>query len=133
MHPITAIVLGLALLLYGFLGFNVGRARGRFKIAAPATTGHPEFERVFRVHQNTLESLVLFVPALWIFSQFASATWGAALGALWIAGRVVYAIHYYQAAEKRGPGFGIAAAASFTLLLGGIAAAAAALARGGTL
>jgi len=121
LHPITAIVLCVALLLYGVLGFNVGRARGRYKVAAPATTGNPDFERVFRVHQNTLENLVVFVPALLIFSQYTSPLWGAVLGALWILGRIVYAAAYYRAAEKRSAGFGIAAAANLILLLGGAA------------
>ena len=120
LQPLTAIVLCLALVLYGALGFNVGRARSRHGISAPATTGHPQFERVFRVHQNTLESLIVFMPALWIFSQFVSPVWGAVLGAAWIIGRIIYAIGYYRAADQRSTGFGIAAAASLILLLGGI-------------
>jgi len=132
LHPVTAVVISLSLLLYGILGYNVGRARGKYRIAAPATTGHPDFERVFRVHQNTLESLAVFVPSLWIFSQFVSALWGAALGAVWITGRTLYAIRYYQAAAKRGPGFGIAAVASMVLLIGGFTASAVALMHSGT-
>ena len=127
LHPITAIVLCVALVFYGILGFNVGRARGRYNVAAPATTGNADFERVFRVHQNTLESLVVFVPALLIFSQYASPLWGAVLGLVWILGRILYAVGYYRAAEKRSAGFGIAGAASLILLLGGIAGAIASL------
>jgi len=120
LHPITAIILCLAVALYAALGFNVGRARGRYKIVAPATTGDPRFERIFRAHQNTLESLVEFIPALWIFSQYVSPLWGAVLGAVWIVGRALYAVSYYQAAEKRSAGFGIAAIATMILLVGGL-------------
>ena len=61
-----ALVTVLALIEYMILGVMVGQARGRYKIEAPATTGDPMFERYFRVHQNTLESLIVFLPALWI-------------------------------------------------------------------
>ena len=125
LQPLTAIVLCLALVLYGVLGFNVGRARARYGISAPATTGHPQF-----VHQNTLESLIVFMPALWIFSQFVSPVWGAVLGAAWIIGRIIYAIGYYRAADQRSTGFGSAAAASLILLLGGIIGAVSAAVHG---
>lgn len=83
-------------------------------------TGEPEFERVLRVQQNTLEQLVLFLPALWLFSVYVSPVWGSGIGAAWILGRIAYAWGYYQAAEKRSPGFGISVLAVLTLLMGGL-------------
>ena len=89
MPPILpALATGLALLLYVVLGLNVARARGRYKVPAPATAGDPAFERVYRVHQNTLEQLVVFLPSLWLFSTFVSPLWGGAIGLLWVLARI---------------------------------------------
>ena len=60
-----AVIVGLlALLEYWIFLIMTGQARGRFGVAAPATTGHPVFERYFRVQMNTIEQLVLFLPGL---------------------------------------------------------------------
>lgn len=101
------ITLGVVLLLFAVAG-NVGRARGKYKVAAPATTGDPAFERAFRVQMNTLESAVAFLPVLWLFAAFVSGLWSAVLGAVWLAARVWYAIAYQQDAARRGPAFGLA-------------------------
>ena len=122
MPPILpSLVTGLALLLYVVLIINVSRARGVYKVEAPGASGDPGFERVFRVQQNTLEQIVIFLPALWLFSYFVSPEWGSGVGALWILARVVYAWSYYRDAAKRGPGYAIGLACSVVLLLGGIA------------
>lgn len=120
MYPWTALVTVIALLVYLALTINVGRARMKYKVMPPATSGDPNFDRVFRVQQNTLEQLVLFIPALWLFSVLVSQTWGAALGAVWIVGRIVFAWGYYQAAEKRTPGFGLTSLSVMALLLGSL-------------
>jgi hypothetical protein len=101
-----------------FVGFNVGRARARFKIPAPGTTGHPEFERTYRVQVNTTENAVVFLPALWLFAWYVSPQWSGALGAVWIAGRVWYARAYVQDAALRGKGFILSFAACMTLAIG---------------
>ena len=108
----------IALLLYFVVTINVGRARVKCKIEAPAVTGHPDFERAYRVQMNTLEQMIAFLPALWLFAAYVSGPWASALGALWIAARALYAVGYYRAAEKRGAGFGIAALAFVALWLG---------------
>ena len=118
-----AIATILALLLYVWAAFNVGRMRGRHNVRAPAVTGPPEFERAFRVHQNTQEQLVLFLPALWLFVLLVSAFWGGAIGLVWVAARVYYAYCYLRDPETRGPGFGVAAACSLILLLAALASA----------
>ncbi|MCG5058047.1 MAG: MAPEG family protein [Limnoraphis sp. WC205] len=115
-----SLVTVIALLVYFVLTLNVGRARAKYKIMPPQMSGDPNFERVVRVQQNTLEQLVLFLPALWLFSEFISPTWGASLGAIWIIGRIVYAWGYYQAAEKRFLGFAIASLSVLTLLGGSL-------------
>jgi uncharacterized membrane protein YecN with MAPEG domain len=86
----------------------------------PQVSGNPDFERVLRVQQNTLEHIIIFLPALWLFSYFVSPLGAAILGAAWIVGRALYAIGYYQAPEKRFPGFGLSMLATLALLLGGL-------------
>lgn len=117
---LIAIVTGLALLEYFVFGFLVGRARGRYGIEAPAVQGHPIFERTFRVHQNTLEQIVIFLPSLWIFGRFVSGSIGAGLGMIWIAGRYLYLRGYVKEPSKRGLGTAVSGLASLVLLLGGL-------------
>jgi glutathione S-transferase len=120
MYHFTAIVTCLALLFYFFTIMKVGKARGTFGIKAPAITGNPEFERLFRVQTNTLEWMPMFLPSLWLFAVYVSDPIAALLGLVWIVGRFLYLSGYSQAAEKRGLGFGIQALATFALLLGAL-------------
>jgi glutathione S-transferase len=110
----------LALLEYIVMAGLVGRARAKYGIKAPATTGHPDFERANRVHINTLENLIVFLPAVWIFATYVSAPWAAALGGLFVVGRALYAIGYLQGAEKRGVGAGITGIVNIVLVAGGL-------------
>ena len=86
----------VAILLYVMTLFNVALARAKYKIAAPAVSGNPDFERVFRVQMNTLEQLVAFLPALWLFALYVSPAWASVIGAVWIVGRVFYAVAYVR-------------------------------------
>ena len=115
-----AIVTALALLEYMGISILVGRARVKYGIKAPATTGHEVFERTFRVHQNTLEQIVVFLPALWLFGTQVSGGWGALIGMGFIVGRAIYAKGYVADPEKRGPGFLIGFVANAVLLIGGL-------------
>jgi hypothetical protein len=108
----------VALLLYFVIVVNVARARVKYKIAAPAVSGHPDFERVYRVQVNTVEQLIAFLPALWLFALYVSPSWASVFGTVWIAGRALYAVGYYRAAERRGAGFGISVLAYVALWLG---------------
>ena len=110
----------LALLEYIVMAGLVGRARTKTGVRAPAMTGHPEFERANRVHVNTLENLIIFVPAVWIFATYSSALYAAILGALFVVGRALYAIGYLQAAEKRAVGAGITGIVNIVLVVGGL-------------
>jgi uncharacterized membrane protein YecN with MAPEG domain len=116
------VVILLALVEYIVFTGLVGRARVRYRVLAPATTGDPAFERAYRVHQNTLENLIIFVPAIWIFAMYASALWAAVLGVVFIVGRAIYAIGYLKAAEKRGPGAGITGLTNVVLVAGALVA-----------
>ncbi|MBE9145893.1 MAPEG family protein [Planktothrix mougeotii] len=115
-----SLVTACALVLYLAVTINVGRARIKYKIMPPQMTGDENFERVVRVQQNTLEQLVLFLPTLWLFSEWVSPIWAAGLGAVWVIGRILFAWGYYQAPEKRMLGFGISSLVTFTLLGGAI-------------
>jgi len=110
----------LALLEYSVMAGMVGRARGKYGIKAPATTGNPDFERVNRVHINTLENLIIFVPGVWIFGLYVSELWAAVLGVVFVIARIIYAIGYTQAAEKRGAGAGITGIVNLILIVGGL-------------
>jgi uncharacterized membrane protein YecN with MAPEG domain len=119
-HVLVAIVTLAALLLYFVMGFRVGQARARFGVAAPAITGHPDFERVFRVQANTLEWLPIFLPSLWLFALYWNDLVAAGLGVLWIIGRILYMIGYSRAAEARSAGFLIQILATAVLLFGAL-------------
>jgi len=90
------------LIVFGFL---VGRARGVHGVPAPATTGHPVFERYHRVHMNTVESLIPFLPALWLAAKYGSPGIAAVAGGVYLVGRVIYLIGYVRDPAKRGFGY----------------------------
>ncbi len=115
-----ALVVLLSLLEFMVFGMLVGSARARYKIAAPATIGHPVFERTFRVHYNTLEILVVFIPSLWLFGMYLNPRWGAIIGGVFLVGRALYAAGYIRAPEKRELGAMLSIAAVAVLLVGAI-------------
>ena len=122
MFHFTALVTCLAISLYFFTSVQVAKARAAFGIKAPDISGNPDFERVFRVQMNTLEWMPIFLPSLWLFAIYISDPIAAAIGLVWIAGRILYMIGYSQAADKRGRGFGIQAMAAGILWLGALGA-----------
>ena len=117
---LVAVVIALALLEFVVFGMLVGRARGRYGIKAPATSGHEIFDRYFRVHYNTMELMVVFVPALWLFGLFVSPLWGAALGAVYLVGRIVYLRSYVADPARREFGFGMSVLPILVLVVGAL-------------
>ncbi|MCZ6830414.1 MAG: MAPEG family protein [Gammaproteobacteria bacterium] len=118
---LLALVTVLIAMEYFFLAVMVAKSRSATGISAPSTIGDEKFERVFRVQQNTMEQLIIFFPALWIFGYYVQAEIGAALGVVFLIGRIVYARGYVQDSSKRGPGFVIGSLALLALMLGGLA------------
>ena len=117
----TAVVTLLAIAFYFFLGTRVAVAHRKFGVKLPAMTGHPDFERVQRVQMNTLEWLPSFLVPLWLCAFYLSDVGAAALGLVWIGGRVLYYAGYCKAVEKRLPGFLIQTAACVLLFIGAVA------------
>jgi glutathione S-transferase len=117
---LVLVVMLVALIEYMVFAGLVGRARRQYGVRAPATTGHPTFERIYRVHQNTLEALIMFVPALLVFACYLSFAWAAGLGVVFIVARAIYAVSYIRAAERRGIGAGLTGVVNIVLVLGGL-------------
>ena len=113
----TVIVTFLALGQFVLFGVQVGSLRGKHGIKAPATSGHEEYERMHRVHQNTMEQLVVFLPALWIHAYYANPLWGAVIGLVYITGRFIYKSAYLKDPASRGPGFTMSFVPSAVLLI----------------
>ncbi len=120
---VTVLLLGQ---LFAFAAL-VGSARARYGIKAPAMTGHEVFERTVRVHQNTLEQLVVVIPAMWVFGYYLSPPGGALLGLLFLVSRIVYYRAYVAHPPARGLGFGLGAGATLFLLIGALVGAVASL------
>jgi glutathione S-transferase len=87
----------LALLQLFVFGALVGRARGKFGVKAPAIVGHEGFERAYRVQMNTIELMVLLVPALFLAAKHWAPMYAAIAGAVYLLGRVLYWQAYMRA------------------------------------
>jgi hypothetical protein len=121
--PLSTIALALALLTFFGIAINVGRARFTWDVPAPASSGHPEFDKRFRVQMNTLEQLILLVPATFLAAPVLGDPITAALALTWSIGRIVYARSYYADPAKRGPGFGLTVLPSLILIIAAIVGA----------
>ena len=120
---LVLLVVGIALIEFFVFGILAGKARGTYGVEAPAVTGHPGFERRFRVQQNTLEQLVLFIPSILIFQMYWSSNVAALMGVVFILGRVIYYRGYVADPGKRTLGFAIGSIALFVLLIGAVSGA----------
>ena len=103
--PFVHLVIALALVEFLLFCWAVARARVRYNIPAPATTGNEAFERYFRVQMNTLEQLVIFVPSALLFARYVNVYVAAALGVVFLIGRALYFQGYVKAPQARHVGF----------------------------
>jgi len=118
MYHFTALVTCLAIAFYFYTSILVSKARAKFGVKLPAISGNADFERVFRVQMNTLEWMPIFLPSLWLFAVYVSDPIAAAIGLVWITGRILYVIGYSEAVAKRGRGFAVQALAAIVLWVG---------------
>lgn len=114
----VALVIVLALFECLLFSIRVGKARVKYGVVAPATTGNEIFERHFRVHHNTIELLVLFVPSIWLFAQLISPFWAAGIGAVYLVGRPLYAAAYVRDPKSRSLGFALSILPILALMIG---------------
>ncbi len=119
-HTLVAIVTILAILLYVVMLVRVGRGRAKYGVPAPAISGQADFERLFRVQANTLEWLPIFLPGLWLFALYWDDLLAAALGLVWIVGRILYMTGYSREAGARSLGFMVQGLAAAVLLFGAL-------------
>ena len=117
---LVALVIALALVEFVAFGMLVGRARGLYGVKAPAISGHEVFDRYFRVHYNTMELLIVFVPSIWLFGLYVNPQWAAGLGAIYLVGRIVYFRGYVADPAKREIGFGMSMLPVLVLLIGAL-------------
>ena len=121
LQHLPAVVVLLTVLLQCGTAYAVGLARALYGIKAPATTGHPGFERAFRAQMNTLEATLMFLPSLWLAATYGAPLWAGLAGLVWVAGRVWYALAYLRDPAKREGGFMVSAIGLLaTLAIGAI-------------
>ena len=121
--PLTSLATLLAVALMFWTAINVGKARAKYEVKAPATSGHEMFDRAYRIQMNTLESAMLLLPSMWIYAGLVGDLGAGLSGIIWITGRIWYALAYQQDPAKRGPGFGISFLAIAGMWAGGLWAA----------
>jgi uncharacterized membrane protein YecN with MAPEG domain len=118
-YSVAIVTLLCGLVLFA-MALNVASTHSKTGILAPTMTGDPLLERAVRAHMNTLEWLLIFLPAMWLFAIYWSAGWAAGFGVLWLIGRVAYFVGYISEPKRRYPGFFIQAVATFVLLFGAL-------------
>ena len=119
MENATLIVL-LALLQYIYFTVRVGSSRGKYNIKAPACSGDDTWNRIFRVQQNTLEQLIILIPATYAFAWYVSSLWVLLPGLLFIVGRFLYSMEYVKDPKTRVPGMSLTLAANAILVVGAL-------------
>ena len=119
MEYVSLIVL-LALLQYVWFTMRVGISRGKYKVDAPSCEGDENWERLFRVQQNTMEQLIVFIPASYAFAYYMSSKWVLLAGGLYIIGRFLYSAEYLKDPKTRTPGMAMTLLANVILLAGAL-------------
>jgi len=127
----VSIVTSLMLVQLFWFSIKSGMAREKFNINAPATTGHPTFERLYRVHHNSIELLVIAIPSMWMFANYVHAMTAAGLGVVYFIGRIIYAKTYVADPESRSIGFMLSMLPTIALMLGALIGAIVALVKSG--
>jgi uncharacterized membrane protein YecN with MAPEG domain len=117
---LVAMITVMILIQVLFFGVQVGKARGKYNVQAPAVSGNEIFERHYRIHQNTIEQIVIFIPSLWMFGYYVSENIGAALGLLFLIGRFIFRSAYLNDPGSRALGFIMGVLPIIVCLLGAL-------------
>ena len=120
MHPLIGLITLLTVVLLMACMLLVARARGRYQVKAPATTGPEGFERMLRIQANSNESALMFLPALWAAANFGAVWLSATLGAVWLLSRTWYIVAYANPTRSRGPAYTLSFVAVLGLVLQGL-------------
>lgn len=112
------LVLTLAIVEVLVFGALVGRGRAKYGVPAPATSGHPTWERLNRVHLNSIENLVLFAPSFIMYAMIVGRFTGIALGVAYLIARILYAVGYVRSPEKRVLGSALTSLVQVWLVVG---------------
>jgi glutathione S-transferase len=113
----VAVITVLALVEYLIFQGMTGAARGKADLPAPKVVGDEHYERWYRVQMNTLEQLIIFLPALWLCGHFGATTVAAVAGGVFVVARAIYAASYIQDPKKRTLGFVLGYLANLVLLV----------------
>ena len=116
----TALIIVISLVQYLVFGTRVGINRGKYNIKAPSTTGDETWERMYRVQMNTMEQLVIFIPAMVLFSTYISSLWVIVPGLMFVIGRQLYSYEYVKDPDSRVPGMALSGLSNAILLLGSL-------------
>lgn len=116
----SILIIVIALLQYSYFTGRVGFLRAKYGVKAPKTVGNKTWDRLFRIQQNTMEQLVIFIPGMVIFSMFVSETWALLPGILFVIGRQMYSHLYLKNPDSRGPGMILSFFSNIALVLGGL-------------
>ena len=116
----VALVTSLILCQYVVFMGLCGKARAESGLLAPAVVGDESFERAYRVQMNTLEQMVVTIPAMWVCANFFMPLVAAILGLAFVVGRILYRMTYVKDPASRGPGMMIGFLANIGLLLCGL-------------
>jgi len=121
--PYTAFATLLDMVLYFFLSFTVSQGRRIYKIRSPLaeTEGPEKFQRFYRMQMSLLEQLVFHLPTLWVAAYAMDDVFAALIGLIWLFGRLLYAVRYYQKPNRRIKGYIISMIANIILLIGAMA------------
>jgi len=116
----TLIIILIALLQFIVFTAKAGFTRNKYSVGAPKTTGHEDWERIYRVQQNTMEQLVIFIPAMYTFTLYVSDRWVILPGVLFVIGRQVYSYLYEKDPATRGPGVALSFFSNIALVVGSL-------------
>ena len=117
---IPTLVIVLAVVEVLVLGTLVGRGRQTYGVPAPATSGHPTWERLNRAHQNSIEQLVLFIPLYFAYVLNVGIQTGILLGVVYLIARILYAVGYVRDPARRAAGAFLTFAVQAWLAVGAI-------------